>query len=351
MKTFVKYYLYRMRTSFPIMAVLILCGVVVAVTEPCFYLEHEGQFSVTIYPVRTDFLLALATIIIPLIELRTILNRKGIVLTFSLPVSRKSASFAHYLCGLTYLFCFYLSILSVRLIEAIFFNHKFFDKLNVYNNLINVELFPKVILAYLLGGVSVYTIFVLITAAANNMVDAIIYSIAWQALPLLVYFFMLLFLESIGLTITENLDFFTVLNPFLFFLASGFLFRLHNGYNHTPGDYNYYQLIFIVVVAMVCLICYFAVFCKKKAHNIGGVSTGLIGYKVMLPIVFVSVLYLAFMVFKPDSIVVLPFILGAMILSYMIYRRSVKLKLADWLCMAAVLAVAGIMFAISQFNA
>jgi hypothetical protein len=35
----------------------------------------------------------------------------------------------------------------------------------------------------------------------------------------------------------------------------------------------------------------------------------------------------------------------------MIYKRSIKLKLADWLCMAAILAVAGILFAISQLNA
>lgn len=329
-----------MKASFPIMAVLILCGVVFAVTNPILILFEGLTVSIFIDAENTNLILALTALIIPLIEIRSFLNRKSIILTFSLPVSRKSAAGAHYLCGLTYLLCFYLSILFVRFIEATCFSHRHFLKL---------EIFPNIILAYLLAGIAFYTIYFLIVASANNMFDAVAYFFMWQFCPILPLFSYNVFAQSIGLPVVENFDSLVPFNPFLFFLSSSFLSRLREDYDK---EYNgYVQLIFILIAAAVCLVCYIAVFCNKKAQNIGGISTSLLGYKVMLPVIFVSIFYLLFFFLGMGGIILLPFALGLMILSYMIYRRSIKLKLADWLCMAAILAVAGILFAISQLNA
>jgi hypothetical protein len=82
-------------------------------------------------------------------------------------------------------------------------------------------------------------------------------------------------------------------------------------------------------LAIACAFGFIWLFKNKRPENIGGISSSPFGYKVLLPVTAIAVINC-----EADDISLVAIMLVTMIVGYIIYRRSIRLKLLDYISMA-----------------
>jgi hypothetical protein len=113
------------------------------------------------------------------------------------------------------------------------------------------------------------------------------------------------------------------------YIKSGNSVEILSAYNNKI-DTHYINSAFLwAALAIACAFGFIWLFKNKRPENIGGISSSPFGYKVLLPVTAIAVINC-----EADDISLVAIMLVTMIVGYIIYRRSIRLKLLDYISMA-----------------
>jgi hypothetical protein len=99
-------------------------------------------------------------------------------------------------------------------------------------------------------------------------------------------------------------------------------------FDFTTQRYISFAVWVIIGIASAFGFLYF--FAKKKSEDVGEISGSIFGYKVLLPIYGYTLLFMS----QEFNVVHLLIVL-AMYVGFIIYRRTIKLKKSDYICIIA----------------
>ena len=336
MKSFMTYFQYHIRATLLRLPILTLLAILVTNTAVGGNLRPIGtvsyQYSRPAISALSILLLTLC-VLLPVLELSGFKNRRNLDTLFVLPVSRLKIAIAHWLCGWIQLWFVFSASFLVALIRWI-----------PYSDLFRLQYTLPMYFAFLGIGLIFYSAVMFVFEQANTVADGMVFlglSIVVLALPV----------GAIAETfdIRKSADFVSQLVAFfpLFTLSEYFRDQM-NDYRydyayHTQLNTAFYAALAVwCVVAIVALVAYLYTFSKKPTEKAGSISNSLYGYRTLLPLCGFS-LYLMMGVIDEFWSV---FFLCAMLVGYVVYRRSFRLKKSDWIILgiAAILCILGLIF-------
>jgi hypothetical protein len=306
---------------------------------------RQDHFNKVIIGSRVD--LAFYTIIfgalctiMPIFELYGFRNRRNLDTMFTLPVSRTKMLFAHLLNG-------WIHVIVAFTAEVVII----FSALRQEKDWVNESYILGYYFGFLAVGLAIYLFFSFIFLQGNTIIDGIVFMGAWS------FAFMLPFL-----LITE----------FAYYLN-----RLHNGGNYyelcnrlseitesmcvySPfgtitnmaiskmgikyQDYTYMYktaklqatigVTFWCVIGVVCLILLCFTFRKQRVEKVEDISNSPIGYKFLIPFYIIClILWITEFAFVACALI-------AMLVAYIIYRRTFKIKKWDIIMIGITVSIA-----------
>lgn len=355
MTSFKNYFGYHFKSTllrgavFAVFAV-ILTFITCDFSEPEIYWEqtrlHYSYSVSTSWSILTTIAPILATVI-PVLEISDFKNKRNIDTLFFLPVSRTKMATVHYLNGLCQIFAIILLCALISLINIVRYMPPF-----------RVGMYGLLVLFILLFSWIVYTVLTFAFSKANTVIDGIIFMGLYSVLSGLICGVCSEFVNNIDFDInmsaTAAIALFSVHLPFLVIhglfnslIPQTMTFRSYDGDEYfwykanrikdqieVESDYIFVILLW-VIVAVACTVGFFYFFSKHKAEKIGDISDSAFGYKVLIPLFALSLLYVT----EFDSISCIV-ILIATATSYIIYRRGFRFKMFDIATMGALLVAA-----------
>ncbi|MBQ7829887.1 MAG: hypothetical protein IJ345_06420 [Clostridia bacterium] len=333
MKTFGRYLLYRLENSalrtviFTIIAVVITQNTI----SDCIDRVAVEYSSTGLYILAT--VLGIICTLIPILETTCFKNRRNLDTLYFFPLKRWKMAAVHFLSG----FIQVLVIYSVTFFIA-------YGYLAANTDYFALGYMPLYYLFSILLGFVMYSFFSFIFGQANTVADGVVICILWMFV-----------LAIVSLAITGQ-----ILRPY--FSAKGWgavsdlsgwgiayapinnltvIFQDLIEVNKDVVDYNYHgsamyadryisqMYMFFVwgAIGIASAVGYVVAFVKKGAEKAGEISSSIFGYKLLIPLYGYSLLT---MFDSLDFMTVL--ILIAMVIGYIVYRRSFKLKASDLIC-------------------
>ncbi len=265
---------------------------------------------------------AVLTTLLPMLELSCFNSRKYLDSAFSFPISRISLisvnlinGFLQFLAAYTISFIWY----AITLLPCA-------DK-------INYPALWSFFFISLLCSLLYYSVNAFFFSVCNSTVDGFLTAVAWQ---FIIFFVLLTFSEMFDL----NTDFETLLTILWMPLVqiSDYYTGISKGRTVYPDlgtDNQNAMLIYLILVPLltalfVAGILYF--FNKKRAESAGEISRTPFSYVTLLPVCSAMLIYWTF---EAEAAVIAIFALIFSTVGYIIYRRSVKLKVFDIVVIAA----------------
>ena len=351
MTSFRKYFVYHFRSTFlrfVIIAVLALLVVSVSVSVyDSTYYGKDLAMGARYQDVNISVLNTLAAIIstvIPILELVPFKNKRNMDTMLFLPIGRRKMAAVHFINGFIHVF----------LINFVCFLAAFFILIANSAIILYPWSFPLLFAVNLLGSFIVYSVTAFIFDRANTTADGIVW--------LVIYSFIGVFIFAAGRSIYEDInrtvsypkkgDFLieSSMSPYsvLLFLGNSLhknLFRLTyvrsgdsieviQSYRENVDSPEINGAILWSAIAIACAFGFIWLFKNKRPEEIGGISSSPFGYKVLLPVTAIAVIN-----FEADEIALIAIMLVVMIVGYIIYRRSIRFKLWDYISMAIGLLV------------
>lgn len=283
-----------------------------------YYPIHLGDTNVFAFSL---FLMGIS-IFIPIYEFGFVKSKRGGDLYYSLPITRGKLNLQFYLKGLieivvTYLIVFFLGLLVVKI--------KDFD--------LNFIYYLPMFLMFLMGLVALYSINCFIFSKANNIIDGIIFILAYLVISFVVIGALdVVIYKIIGMNSFRRLDK-IMFSPIMMLSYFSFSFQYllfrrvdytaDSIFNATSG--TFFIIWFIVgIVAALSLV----LFTKyNKPENIQQKSNSWFGYKTIIPIFLTCLIVVSRIDFKyaSDITVLILWILAAYV-AYVVYERTFKIK-------------------------
>ena len=347
MTSFRKYFVYHFRSTFlrfVIIAVLALLVVSVSVSVyDSTYYGKDLAMGARYHDVNISVLNTLAGIIstvIPILELVPFKSKRNMDTMLFLPIDRRKMATVHFLNGFIHVF----------LINFVCFLAAFFILIANSAIILYPWSFPLLFAVNLLGSFIVYSVTAFIFDRANTTADGIVWLVIYSFIGLLIF----TSIREVYRDITGTYSFplkSDILNessmsPYsvLFFLCNGIekrffssityiktgntieILNAHNSKIYIP----YINAVFLwAALAIACAFGFIWLFKNKRPEEIGGISSSPFGYKVLLPVTAIAVIN-----FEADEIALIAIMLVVMIVGYIIYRRSIRFKLWDYISMA-----------------
>ncbi len=278
--------------------------------------------------------------IIPMFELYKLKRRRGLDLFFSLPVTRMQMAAAHYLSG----------FIQLLFAGGVLFLFSTLRLIRFADELWLIYVIPYFVIVMLFAWMN-YTLSCFFFGEGNSIFDGVILVAFWYFSPIAVLLGL-----SVGFTFTK-----------LYRLADDFLSAvgLRTGlYDHLTGletliqsgeqtSFKAKQLFFIefahvfwIAVSIILTVMYFIRFKSYRAERAGGLSDSPFAYKALIPVYSLS---LAF-AFSNDgffggsggiSLIVATIVGILTAVGYMVYRRSVRLRIPDiaWIAISVAIAL------------
>ena len=334
MTAFTRYLRYRLEQSalrtlvFTALAVILSQSVI---SDAIRYLDVEavGYVDSGIYILAV--VMGVVCTIIPILENMGFKNRRNLDTLYFFPIKREKMALTHFLGGfiqVAFIYTVTFAVASIYLIA----NTDFF---NLY------YLLPYYFLSLLLGFV-IYSFFSFIFIQANTVADGSLMSLLWAFAPWVALYALyaltrpLYFEEgnvaSYGLALaysclTEWGIVYAPINNMTVIFQS--LIEVNqSGWNEFTyaGIYlsQFYCFIIWGVVGIACAIGYFVTFARKGANKAGEISDSFVGYRLLIPLYGYSLIY---MIGSIEIVTVLVFVM--MIIGYIVYRRTFRLKARD----------------------
>ena len=350
MTSFKKYVTYHFKTTF---LRLVIIAVLSAVLVSTFILETRTIYAsngvrYSIQPGVLRIVAVTIATIIPVLEFLPFKNRRNMDTVLFLPIDRRKMAAVHFING----------FLHILIINLICFAITFFT-LRAYNypcGLGNLSLlFAFTVFACL----AVYAVTAFIFDRANITADGIIWLIFYSVLGIFIF--------DVGENIycgIRKISFKELYATEPFFVP-GILspyFLLFNAWTTVQGillpDYTIQEtgatrtinlpsasastitliksditgMIFWAILIPLCIFGVIWMFKTKRPENIGAISDSAIGYKILLPLSAISII--SVLQATLDDLGVYTVALVALVIGYIIYRRSIRFKAIDYASIA-----------------
>lgn len=346
MKVFKRYLCYRLENSalrtivFTVISA-ILAWITVSESTGRMYVQYN---ETGIY-ILAVVLGALCTLI-PILELSAFKNRRNLDTLYFFPINRGKMALAHFISGFIQILFAY----TVTFIVAYVY-------LAAQTSYFALGYMPLYYLFSILIGLVMYSFFMFVFGQANTVADGVVMCVLWMFVICVVS---LAFRGQILRFFLHDTDFWKN-TPDL--STWGIVYAPINNLtvifqdlieiNKDALEYNYrtgyaeryisqmYMFFVWGAVGIAAAFGYFVTFIKKGAEKAGEISSSPFGYKLLIPLYGYSLLM---MYDSIDFMTVLIFV--AMVIGYIVYRRSFKLKTSDLVFTGcgALAAILGAMF-------
>jgi len=281
------------------------------------------------------FTVCLLCTVMPVIEFSGFHNRKNADTMFSMSISRTKLALAHYLNGAWQI----MALLSLYVLFYIGAVELCKDQVFV---VFDMSLFVPYYFATVLSCIFLYSFFVLVFNVANNIPDGIVF--------MFLYIFEGFISKTALLTFNFDWDISFVSTfaeiPYYFTVnvASEFMNALWKGQEwrlKCPEGWLFDEMIVPMMIAAVGTVifvaCLLLLFARKKAEKIGAVSDSAFGYALLIPVYAISLSLIAIEVTPlVNETIIWPLIIVSTVIAYMVYRRSYKLKIPDYITIAVI---------------
>lgn len=327
MKTFGRYLRYRientaLRTAiFTVLAVILTMSVIPNCIDAYTEYSQTGLFMLAT-------VLGIICTVIPMLETMGFKNRRNLDTLYFFPLKREKMALAHYLSGAIQIFFIY-TVTFFASFAYLAINTDYFALFHMI---------PYYFLSLLLGLV-MYSVFMFIFGQGNTVADGVVFSIMWMFAIALVAFA----IYDAWSEYMINRDNYEVLAYYNQLPAWGIVYAPINNLTvifqdlieinqkswndgYYPDIYRSQWFMFVIwgVIGVASAIGYFITFTKKGAQKAGEISDSWFGYRLLIPVYGYSLL----MLMGVEEIITI-MIFVAMIVGYIIYRRSFKLKPVD----------------------
>lgn len=349
MTSFRKYFVYHFRSTFlrfVIIAVLALLVVSVSVDvyRAYDYSEIADTMIVSIYQqIDISVLNTLALIIstvIPILELVPFKSKRNMDTMLFLPIERRKMATVHFLNGFIHVF----------LINFLCFLAAFFILIANSAIILYPWSFPLLFAVNLLGSFIVYSVTAFIFDRANTTADGIVWLVIYSFIGLVIFASVREIYGNVTGTFSypKKGDFLieSSMSPYsvLLFLCNslhknlfyrftyvrlGDSIEVIQSYRENVDSPEINGAILWSAIAIACAFGFIWLFKNKRPEEIGGISSSPFGYKVLLPVTAIAVINC-----EADEIALIAIMLVVMIVGYIIYRRSIRFKLWDYISMA-----------------
>ncbi len=334
MKTFGRYLLYRLENSALRTVVFTIISVIITQNTISDCIDHGAvEYNSTgLYILAT--ILGIICTVIPILETMCFKNRRNLDTLYFFPIKRRKMATVHFLSG----FIQILFIYSVTFFIA-------FGYLATNTDYFALGYMPLYYLFSILIGFVMYSFFMFIFGQANTVADGVVMCILWM--------FVLSIVSAVitGKVVIPYLaakDRESVIDLSGWGIAYAPINNLtvifqdiievnkdaleYNSQARYAARYIKQAYMFFVwgAIGIASAIGYVVAFVKKGAEKAGEISSSIFGYKLLIPLYGYSLLILFDWLELFDSLdfmVVLIFI--AMVIGYIIYRRSFRLKASD----------------------
>ena len=284
MKTFFRYFGYRLKDSALRTIVVSLCSFfyTMSLADTGIFLDHvynadTGRYDREVAICNLIFfyiLLIILVYVIPMMELSRFKNRRNLDTLYFFPLSRTKLALVHYFVGiLQFLAAYTLSfgVVAFCIIEISLFYQSF--------------LIPCY-LGMLFSSLLVYTFVCYLFSSENTVFDGVVTSLWWIALPTLVYL--------IPKTHHSSFDFgepsafwYVLFGPMILF-GEVFSACFEFGASATGDAIDYfkeewYMLLIWTALAGLAFFLYLRTFQKKGAEKAGAPSSSPVGLQFLIP--------------------------------------------------------------------
>lgn len=286
---------------------------------------HEGV-SIRNLGIIFVILGALCTII-PALELSGLKNKRNADTIYSLPIDRRALGAAHFANG-------FLQILAVYICSAVTVAIMIIPRSIGF---LHLQYLTPLLLLPIPAALLLYSYFCFLFNEANTTTDGCVFIVAGILVP----FVFCQTMDMYDLIVNDKLvpSIFNKMNAthsLPYFNLCKIYDIFGGGLNHRNLSFSYDNLdiTMIVIWCIIGLLAaggFYLAFSRKRTEKIGDISSSFAGYRSIIPI---GMFCIASYSFDGQEIVLC--IIGAIaaIIGYMIYRRSLRMKPRDFICIA-----------------
>ena len=331
MTTFKRYVLYRIKNS--ILRTLIFTILSILVTQTvirdCIDLSRVENRTSGLFIFAT--ILGIVASLIPFIELSGFKNRRNLDTLFFFPIKREKMALAVYISGLFQVIVIY----TVTYVAGALFLATNTDYFALGYML------PYYFLSLLLGTV-IYSVFMFLFNEGNTVADGVLFCLLWIFLLNIASYTVIsqcleqkLWPTSVAMNLTDWGIIYTPINHLTVLFQDLIEINHPSRWDRSVVSIKEHSYMFSVwgAVGIAAAIGYVLRFVKKGAEKAGEISTSWLGYRILIPIYGYCLILLTASDSGPSTISLLTFAL--MIIGYVIYRRSFRLKKSDIIVTAA----------------
>ncbi len=328
-----KYFKYELKKSIWPMIILTIMGSLLYIPQLIAYRldTRPSLINITLFLIN-------ACLIVPIYEFSFLTKKRSVDYYYSLPVKRSSIVLFKLIAGfikilISYTVVFFLGLLIIVLKENSYYILYFF----VYYL---VSIFVAMFL---------YSFISFIFVRANTIIDGILFTILINvAVLLLVLSIDKLMYDLFTIDFIVNVADLTFFQPFM--LIRDFFEELiyYGSVSMVPlrasliGKYHLFIIWFLIAIASVFGLLYSTK--VDKAERAEQISNSYFGYRILIPLITVTLIYATNInPFEYISyFVIFAVIMGGILVLYIIYQRTFKLKLKYWIIFTAT-AIFGIL--------
>lgn len=335
MKTFGQYFKYHFRSTFlrfVIMMAIVLTVSFVNIEDIVRYRYdfHQGYSPKTLIGTNVDmdiftFIFGTLCTIMPIFELYGFRNRRNLDTIFTLPISRAKMLFAHLLNG-------WIHVTVAFVAEAVMI----FSALRQEKDWVNESYIFGYYFSLLAIGLAAYLFFSFVFLQGNTVIDGIIFMAVWS------FALMLAFMAVNNI----NYNYFREINPenyrvlnewiddigvnMCVFSPFGEITSMYESamsINYSSEIYLHKTIIgvtFWCVIGVISLVLLYFTFKKQRVERVEDISNSPIGYKFLIPFCIISLIF-----YEHTEIIYVLGELIAMLVAYIVYRRTFKIKKWD----------------------
>lgn len=349
MKSFGQYFKYHFKSTFLRFAIIM----VIALTLSLLYSDNligfreyyrstvDGILSAFYTEVFSEsYALLFATLcaIVPILELSGFKNRRNLDTIFSLPISRTKMLMAHALNG-------WIQITSVLTVEILVI----FSALRLEKDYVNESYVWGYYGTLLVLGLCVYLFYLCVFSQANTVIDGIAFMFAWSYVfrMALIWFVRVFALNKfnwfnwdifslVTISVTPLYSFESVGDKFDVLIEGKEFLEVENisvTYFENAVLKTEMSLIFWLIIGVASILFLYFTFNKQRVEKVEDISSSPFGYKFLIPFYIL----LNIMIFQ--DVIAQTILLIVMLVLYIIYRRTIKIKKWDLL----MLGIAGLM--------
>lgn len=331
---FLRYLWYRLENGALRTLVLTVLSVILAqsvISDEIKYYDIESIRYIDSGIYILAVVLGIVCTLIPMLENMGFKNRRNLDTLYFFPIKREKMAAAHFLGG----FIQAVFVYTVTFVVAGVYLAIKTDFFELYH------LVPYYFLSLLLGFV-IYSFFSFIFIQANTVADGVVMSALWAFGIWAVLYAMFVLTKSVYLneysyeayvsmrSLANIPEWGIVYMPInnLTVIYQSLIEANQSSWNEFAYAQRYLsQYYFFIIwglIGIACAMGYFLTFKKRGAQFAGEISDSWLGYKLLIPIYGYSLLI---MIGSVEIVTVLVFMM--MIIGYVIYRRSFRLKASD----------------------